>query len=399
MSMKQLSEKTYFAKAGFIILATMFLFVNTVSGASTKTSYKFPSIIFWAVGDVGSKAYAIPAVVSEKISSILGSKIRLIPGNDMERINMLRSGRAHLSYTSADAYWGTMGLTYYSNLAVGPQPLRTVWAAWPHIAGSTGLASAASGIKTPYDLKGKRLVRIVGAGWSSEGIRASLAFANLSLDDVKILEVSSTGASYKALAEGKGDFTMGAINAPGAYEAEASPYGIYIVRYPQEDKAGWERYRRIMPYHVPGYSTAGAGIKQGEKVSTPLYPNPMFCTLDSQPDEFAYAFCKAMYKKIDEISTAYPGAEALLPDRAIIPEATIMAPFHNGAVKFFKEIGMWKEAHETANKKRLAHLEKLNKRWLVYLEDAHERMLKTEKKVNPEKEWWAIVEKEIGLLP
>ena len=76
-----------------------------------------------------------------------------------------------------------------------------------------------------------------------------------------------------------------------------------------------------------------------------------------------------------------------------------MAPFHDGAVKFFKEIGVWKEAHEAAQKKQLAHLEKVNKRWETFVEEAQDRMAKTQKKVDLATEWREIVEKEIGLSP
>jgi hypothetical protein len=41
----------------------------------------------------------------------------------------------------------------------------------------------------------------------------------------------------------------------------------------------------------------------------------------------------------------------------------------------------------------------LGKRWLTYLDEAHEKMAKTGKKVEPAKEWRLIVEQEIGLLP
>jgi hypothetical protein len=124
----------------------------------------------------------------------------------------------------------------------------------------------------------------------------------------------------------------------------------------------------------------------------------MTSTLESQPDEFVYAICKAIHSKMNEICAAYPILEGMKPER-IIPEMTVMGPFHPGAIKFFKEIGVWKEVHETANKKRLAQMEKANKRWLAYLEESHDRMAKTGKKVDPLKEWPEIVEKEIGLLP
>lgn len=381
----------------FIAMSTILFTGN--KGWAQKGAYKMPSIIHWAAADVGSVLYAIPATVTEKIAPALGSKIRMIPGNDVERINMMRAGKAHLATMAADAYWAAMGLSYYCTFAMGPQPIRIIWAGWPYVAGSTGLVTAASGIKTPYDLKGKRMGVVVGAAWSIEGVKANLAWAKLTTSDVTLVEVGTTGAVNKALTEGKIDFTMGAPNAPGFYEAEASPHGAYLVRYSHDDKEGWERYRIFMPYHVPGYSTVGATIKPGEKVPTPLYAFPITLCLADQRDEFVYAIAKAHYNKMDEIITAYPGNEAMKPERAIIPEITSMAPFHPGAVKFYKEIGRWNAALEEAQKKKLAHLDKVNKRWAAFAEEAQDRIAKTGKKVDLNKEWRDILDKEIGLTP
>ena len=385
------------SKTVFLCVAAV---VASLAGVSAwaQTPSKLPGVIYWAAGDVGAYMYAAPAIIAEKIAPVLGSKIRLIPGNDVERVNMMRTGRAHLGALSADVYWASMGLAHYSTFALGPQPLRLVWSGWANYGGSTGIATQASGVKTPHDLKGKRVAVVVGAAWSSEGVKGTLAFGNLTLKDVTVVEVSTTGAAGKALTEGKADFTMLGTNTPGVYELQASSFGVTIVRYPHEDKAAWARYRTYMPYHVPGFSSVGAGIKPGDSIPTPQYPYPLTAALASQPDDFVYAVCKAFYAKMDEIAAAYPGNDAMKPERAIVPEATVMAPFHPGAIKFFKEVGLWKEAHERANQKKLAHLEKVNRRWAAFAEEAQDRIAKTGKKVDLGKEWREIVEKEVGLV-
>lgn len=359
---------------------------------------KLPNVVYWAAGDVGAYMYTVPAVVSEKIAPALGVKFRLIPGNDVERVNMMRLGRAHLGALSADVYWASMGLASYSTFALGPQPLRLVWAGWPSYGGSTGIATKTSGIKTPYDLKGKRVAIVIGAAWSSEGAKGTLAFGNLTLKDVTVVEVSTTGAAGKALVEGKADFTMLGTNTPGVYEAESSSFGATIVRYPHEDRDAWARYRKFMPYHLPGWSTVGATIKAGDRVPTPQYPYPLTATLAHQPDDFVYAVAKAFHTKMDDIAGAFPGNDAMKTERGVVPESTVMAPFHPGAIRLFKELGLWKAQHEAANAKKLAHLDRIGKRWTAFTEEAQDRMAKTGKKVDLAKEWREIVEKEVGLL-
>lgn len=381
--------------AGLTAIAfVMLAFGPAVWGAS----YKLPKMIYWATADPPSSLYITPATISEKIAPELGVKIRLIPGNDAERVNLMRAGRAHLASMAADNYWASMGLANYARLAMGPQPLRMIWPGLPYGAGSTGLATKASGIKTPYDVKGKRAAKVIGAAWSEKGIGAILAFGNLTYDDIEVYEVSSTGAAYKALATGKVDFTCLAVTAPGTYEAEASPTGVTIMRFPHEDVAAWKRLNKWMPYWLKLFSTRGATIKKGEKIPTPIYPYPITNTMASQSDEFVYAIARAIYNKMDAIAAAYPSNEALRPDR-IIPEASIMAPFHPGAIKLFKEIGVWTAEHERRNNLRLTHLAKINKRWDAYVDEARDRLAKKRKKIKVRKEWEEIVKNEIGLLP
>lgn len=396
---KYLLRKVYLTLISFTIIGSLVFYGGHLGWAQAKSSYVFPKTIYWGTRYVGASLYTIPATMAEKIAPALGSKIRLIPGEDVDMVAMLRGGRIHLSTFASDCYWASMGLANYSTFALGPSPMRMIWPGLPSGSGLTGLATKVSGIKTPYDLKGKRIARVVGAAWSDSCIRGTLAFGNLTLNDVTIVDFSSTGASYKSLADGKADFCTGSVTASTMYEVEASPYGAYVIRYPHEDKEGWARYKKFMPYAFAGYSTKGASIKPGEKVPTVMYPWPITNTLATQSDEFVYAICKAIYSKLDEIVASYEPNEAMKIERAIVPEAVVMAPYHSGAIKFFKEIKVWTAAHEEANNKQLAHLEKVNKRWAAFTEEAEEKMAKTKKKVDPTIEWPLIVEKEVGMLP
>lgn len=390
-----IKKMMFFCMIGLMV--TTFLTIAFGSAAWGK-AYKLPKTIYWATADPPSSLYITPATISEKIAPELGVKIRMIPGNDAERVNLMRAGRAHLASMAADNYWATMGLGNYARLAMGPQPLRMIWPGLPYGAGSTGLATKVSGIKTPYDVKGKRAAVVIGATWSIQGVGAILAFGNLTYDDIEVSEVSSTGAAYKALSAGKVDFTCLAATAPGSYEAAASPTGLTIIRFSHEDEAGWKRLNQWMPYWLKLWSTSGATIKEGQKIPTPIYPYPITNTMADRPDELVYAIAKAIYNKIDAIAAAYPSNRAMTPDR-ILPEASIMAPFHPGAIKLFKEIGVWTDKHENRNRQRLAHLAKVNKRWDTFLDEARKRLAKTRKKINVRKEWEEIVKKEIGFMP
>lgn len=387
-----------------LLVTTCLLLILTFSLISTGSvwaaqKYKLPKTIYWACRYVGGSLYTVPATMAEKVGPELGVKIRLIPGNDVEMINMMRAGRAHLATFAADNYWASMGLAHYATYAMGPQPLRLIWPGWPLGAGSTGLATKKSGIKKPADLKGKTLIRVVGAAWSDLGLKSQLAFAGLTTKDVKIVDVSSTGASYKALAEGKGDYCTGSTSSPGTYEIAASPYGLTIVPFSHEDKEGWKRMRKIVPYYAPGWTEQGAGVKKGERIPTPIYPWPITTTLQKQSPDLVYHIAKALYNKMGAIAKAYKPNKAMMPKRAIRPEATVMAPFHMGAIKFFKEVGLWTKELDKANNKKLTQLKKVNQLWNKFVEESEAKMAKTRKKIKPLKIWPPLVAEKVGLVP
>jgi hypothetical protein len=397
MMIKQLPIKKLIFIINLVFMAAVFLAAGDPAWAAPKA--ELPKILYWGCRYVGSSLYTIPATMAEKVGPAMGVKIRMIPGEDMEMISMLRAGRIHLATFAADNYWASMGLVNYASFAVGPQPLRLIWPGWPTGGGSTGLASKTSGIKTPYDLKGKTVVRVVGAAWSEQGIKAQLAFGNLTYADVKVVEVSSTGGTLKALAEGKADYTTGSVTAPGAYEVEASPYGLAIVAFPFEDKEGWKRMRKIVPYFAPGFSEEGAGIEKGHPVPTPMYAWPVTTALEKQSPDLVYAITKAIYNNIEDIAKSYKPNESMLPKRAIRPESTEMAPFHVGAIKFLKEVKLWTPEIDRANNAKLAQLKKVNELWEKFTEESEQQMAKTGKAVDPLKAWPPLVEQKVGLTP
>ena len=62
-----------------------------------------------------------------------------------------------------------------------------------------------AGIKTPYDLKGKRVFWIPGAPAHNITNTAFLAFANLTWNDVKKVEYPSYAAAARGMVEGTCD--------------------------------------------------------------------------------------------------------------------------------------------------------------------------------------------------
>jgi hypothetical protein len=106
------------------IIAAFAVSAIAVAKGPTIAAAQLPRTIFWGTKDVGTGLYQAAATMSEILAPELGSKIRLIPGNDLEINIMMRQGRAHLACWGQDAFWSGTGLGVYATPAFGPQPTR-----------------------------------------------------------------------------------------------------------------------------------------------------------------------------------------------------------------------------------------------------------------------------------
>ena len=81
-----------------------------------------------------------------------------------------------------------------------------------------------------------------------------------------------------------------------------------------------------------------AGTYKGQTTDVQTLWIPSFISMDSSlPDEFAYQASKAMVEHFDEIQGAHAAFKKWKPaDLASSPNA----PFHPGALKYYKEAGL-----------------------------------------------------------
>ena len=94
-------------------------------------------------------------------------------------------------------------------------------------------------------------------------------------------------------------------------------------------------------------------MPEGELLQAGGYAEAIWST-PKVSDDVVYAFCKAMKEGYD----TYSGAEAALKkwnwERAHTLEGLIgIIPYHSGAVKFFKDMGVWSAEHEKFQKEAL----------------------------------------------
>lgn len=193
-----------------------------------------------------------------------------------------------------------------------------------------------SWVESISDLKGKKLF---GASPGTAGIemttRAYLAVAGLEYDkDVKILSMSSTTDGVDRVNAGEADGVVLTYGGSKIYEFATNDGGWYI-NAPVDEKS-METYNKFYPGVVPWTAEQdGPCMKKG----THFFGFPDYLSTTKRlSDEAAYKITKAVLENTEELAKINPLFKEWSLERAV---KYAVIPFHPGAVKFYKEKGVW----------------------------------------------------------
>lgn len=298
-----------------------------------------PSTMVWSTYDVGSTGYVEASAIADAFGKKYGTRVRLQPsGSAIGRIQPVLRKRVPFGWLANEVFFASEGLYEFCTPEWGPQDLR-VLAGRPSALGIA--VTKTSGIKTAADLKGKRFA--IARANTSVNVKSEpiLAFGGLTWDDVELIDVPSYGASMKALVEGRADACGVAPTAATLYELEASPQGIGWIPMPPEDKEGWARAQRLLPIIEPIHESVGAGLSAEHPVWMIGYRYPMITVPTDSSADLNYAMLKAVAESFD----LYKDAAPIMPRWDIKKSGTppMDAPFHDGAIRYLKEIGLWND--------------------------------------------------------
>jgi len=339
----------------FLVVLVVAVSLMAVCPAATP---KAPTEFIMCALPSGSVGYIMMMGIGKAVKEKAGVPLRLIPGGpDIARLMPTLRGTSHFSLlVGASTYHIAHGLgPTYSREEWGPQPIRVVWDGTP--GGSGMITRGDAGIRTLADLKGKRIGVVPGHPmfekdpWSSHA--AVLAFANLTWNDVKAVPVSSSTAGWKAILEGAADSMLLSTSASKAYEIAASKHGIWYAPFPHKDKAGWQRLQKIAPYISPRVIDVGAGPQwEGGKTFDGVDFAYSIIAYPFLNEDIAYRFVKAVWEGFDLYKDAHPELKYWNHERTT-DYKRLVHPYHEGAIKFFKEVGVWTTDMENWQKRQV----------------------------------------------
>lgn len=195
-----------------------------------------------------------------------------------------------------------------------------------------------SPFKTIADLKGARVPLYPPGSSTNLHTVALLANAGLKPEDVKNVPVSNPLQATRALIDGRADAVDVAINAPMVMEAVTKVHARFL---PVDMSA--EAVKRMQEVNHQYY----AAIPQNYDPNVMKKPIPEL-TLDLGfvasaylSDDAVYSLTKAIWENRKELAEK-PVLSGWNSNSFVDPERTFF-PFHPGAVRYWKEAGLWSQ--------------------------------------------------------
>lgn len=335
-----------------------------VAGASAATlaaETKMPSQISWTAYESGSSGYSQSVGLGNMLKKKYNVDLRIIPGkNDVSRATPLKVGQSDICACGIASYFSQEGVLMFADKAWGPQRVFNLF----NNIGENGQQAAvtvASGVKLPADLKGKRVTFVRGAPALNQNMEAFLAFGGLTWNDVQKVEVPGWGQSIDALINGQADAAWGSTVSSKYAQLLATPQGLFLPPLPHSDKAGWERALKVAPWWTPvTVKTVVAGYKGVTPYEGSNFPYPIFIATPKLAGDTAYGLTKAVMENYQEFKDSGPSMDGYQLKNQ---NFKFVMPYHPGAIRYFKEKGVWTTEHDAHNANLLKRQDVLAEAW------------------------------------
>lgn len=310
--------------------------------------------------DVGAASYNQAVALGTALGNAYDISLRVLPAtSDVARLIPLQQGRVQFGVVGSESFNAVEGTEAFSAPEIGPQPLRMLVGSNSDNCFTLALRGDA-GIETVKDMPGKRVAFVVGAPALQSNVAGFLAFGGLSWDDVEKVEVASFGASWEALINGQVDAITTLTTGGLAQQAAASPAGLKWLPLPASDSEGWKRLQAQKPQFSPRKGTLGPNMSKENPVECAGFPFPVLLTYPDQDADVVYNLTKAINEQFDNYVKIEPAMVGWSQDRQ---NFEWVIPYHEGAVRFWKEKGLWTEKAQAHNDALIKRQELLAEAW------------------------------------
>ena len=300
--------------------------------AQTKTAVRI------GTSSVGSIYYVIAVGLTKLLQDHAGISATAEPvGGSVANVFALQADKVDLAVTNAiAAAEGYTGAGRFKKpvdvrlLAVGQRSYRQF------------IVRVGSGIEKPADLKGKTIIGKRPALPEIEKLTlALLKAAGVDPSSVRIVATTETNEAVDALRAGTAD----AVVMPGGANAS------YIKQLARDGRIKFLDIPDDMAKAMlgPGPQSIGlaklpAGMYDGLDKPVNVFDIPTYLVADARlPDDVGYNVVKSIFDHVEQFHSFHSAAKEWTLEGAVDDPKV---PFHEGAVRYFKEKKVWTAEHD-----------------------------------------------------
>lgn len=280
----------------------------------------------------GGATEQIATAIAKTVAKSTGLQVRpQMLANTSQYIPLVDQGRVEFGIAN---YPQTFYAIKGTGLSEGqPAPnLRMVATLIPFNVGM--MVPSSLGIKTIDGLKGKRVPRFPANSLGDYIIKASLATAGLTYDDVTSVPTANFPSQFGAFREGETDLTIATVGAQYTFEFDTTLDGVTFLNYKQGDE-------KILAEALPGSFLKPVGTYKVPGVSDDTvvfaYDYTLFANA-AVSDEIVAKVAKALYEGKAALQETGPIWNEY--DPATIGKAGVLE-YHPGAIEYYKSVGIW----------------------------------------------------------
>jgi len=251
-----------------------------------------------------------------------------------ENIRRLIRGELDLALSNAAiTYFAVRGEAGWDR----PHAVRTVMTLAPNVA--LFITPQGGGIRSIADMRGKRVVMgPAGAGFDFF-LRPLLEAHGVSYDELTVLHNTQAGA-VDMLADGSAAaaFLGGAVPTASITQASSSQ-DIFFVPYEAD---AIEEVTEEYLFFNRGSIPAGTYRDQDDAFDGLDVGSMHLITSADRSDELIYELTKTIYENREKVVAKHAAGRAINPRNVVRDTGT---EFHPGAIRFYREIGIWPDGH------------------------------------------------------
>jgi len=217
-----------------------------------------------------------------------------------------------------------------------------------------------SGINSVADLKGKRVASDYPAAPTPRATQEATLIANgLTWDDVKKVPVPTNVAGIEALRDGRLDAASMMTPTTPIVQETHNAVGLKALHFVDGVQPTAEELKKIPADKVKKITDLMPGSRLAIQqpvgfVTEPTigleYPTALMASSHVN-EETIYQVTKGLFEHYEKLHPIHLWLKSWSPEQMFDPNPTV--PYHPGAVKFFKEKGLWNDELEKKQKELL----------------------------------------------